>query len=210
MSEIGNSKWGDISRALKSHPERFQRSGKQCRERWHNHLDPEIKKKSWTETEKSFILQLHEVYGNHWSQIAKHLPGRSDNAVKNFFYSNWRKSLRHGQKKLKKTKLSKNRQLDKSEDQSIKVDVLEESNADLEASEILLSLSKSSGKISHGKLELQKGLNSNISLKDTSNKIEYKAEYSNFIIPEVFYHCSMNSSQFIEYPVSFISINNKF
>ena len=71
-----------------------KRSGKQCRERWHNHLNPDINKSDWSIEEKKKLIELHETFGNCWSKIAENLPGRTDNSVKNCFYSLIRKNLR--------------------------------------------------------------------------------------------------------------------
>ncbi|XP_077301436.1 myb-related protein A-like [Arctopsyche grandis] len=72
------------------------RQGKQCRERWHNHLNPDIKKTPFTKDEDKLIIQLHLKYGNRWSEIAKHLPGRTDNAIKNY----WNSSILRRQQQL--------------------------------------------------------------------------------------------------------------
>ena len=82
VKEFGEERWAHIAKHIPG------RRGKQCRERWKNHLDPNLNKSSWTPAEDMALLSAHRCLGNKWSEISKLLnTGRGENSVKNRFHS---------------------------------------------------------------------------------------------------------------------------
>uniref|UniRef100_A0A0D9WC13 Uncharacterized protein n=1 Tax=Leersia perrieri TaxID=77586 RepID=A0A0D9WC13_9ORYZ len=79
----------------------LKRTGKSCRLRWVNYLHPGLKRGRITADEERLILQLHSQWGSRWSRIARSLPGRTDNEIKNFWRTHMRK-LAHQSKTNKK------------------------------------------------------------------------------------------------------------
>ncbi|RDX75621.1 Transcription factor MYB35, partial [Mucuna pruriens] len=71
----------------------LNRCGKSCRLRWTNYLRPDLKHDSFTPQEEELIINLHGAIGSRWSLIAKRLPGRTDNDVKNYWNTKLRKKL---------------------------------------------------------------------------------------------------------------------
>lgn len=94
VQENGTQQWALIADKLNKEIKSPIRSGKQCRERWHNHLDPLILKDPWSLEEEKLLFEKHIELGNKWADISKYLQGRTDNSIKNHFYSMLRRQYR--------------------------------------------------------------------------------------------------------------------
>ena len=88
VNSIRQIKWSDLAMQVPG------RTGKQVRERWYNHLDSSVNKGPWTAAEMLTLHEVHSRLGNQWSKIAEHLPGRTQNHIKNRWNSIKRKMER--------------------------------------------------------------------------------------------------------------------
>ena len=83
----GDKDWANLALLLKG------RTGKQCRERFKNHLDPNLAHTEWTYEDDNKLIELHEQLGNAWTKIATHFTGRTDNYIKNRWNSTLKKRI---------------------------------------------------------------------------------------------------------------------
>ena len=93
-------KWSVVASSL------TDRTGKQCRERYVNHLNPRLKTADWSPLEDSYIFHLYNTMGSHWSKLSRVIVGRTDNGIKNRFHNLRRQLEREDENRLRLSQTS--------------------------------------------------------------------------------------------------------
>ncbi|WOL07453.1 Myb-related protein [Canna indica] len=130
----GEGNWNSVSKHTG-----LRRSGKSCRLRWVNYLRPDLKRGKITPEEETVIVELHALWGNRWSAIARSLPGRTDNEIKNYWRTHFKKSKPSKRIQRARAQYFLKQQLLQKEKQEQQVLLLQQQQIDESASSIIIN-----------------------------------------------------------------------
>ncbi|XP_050214312.1 transcription factor MYB48-like isoform X1 [Mercurialis annua] len=167
----------------------LNRTGKSCRLRWVNYLHPGLKRGKMTPQEEKLVLELHAKWGNRWSRIARKLPGRTDNEIKNYWRTHMRKKAQERKRTMSPASPSSNSSSASNistVNSSLSVETGEASFYDTGGPEASVLQGKSSQEVHGG----ETGYSMDDIWKDIENSIEpvcdgFSEEGCNFSCPSV-------------------------
>jgi hypothetical protein len=90
VAKHGTADWNRIAFCMSS------RNARQCRERWKNYLDPELRKDEWTFEEDSLLREKFKEFGAKWNRLGKYFVARSDNVLRNRWQVLERQRIKRG------------------------------------------------------------------------------------------------------------------
>ncbi|CAI9752761.1 unnamed protein product [Fraxinus pennsylvanica] len=133
VSQNGEGRWSSVARCAG-----LNRNAKSCRLRWVNYLRPGLKRGHITAQEEGIIIELHALWGNKWSTIARYLPGRTDNEIKNYWRTHFKKIRKASERQERRKNLQQTQQKQKEENyEDKKVEAISNERDQFEKNDVL-------------------------------------------------------------------------